>query len=47
MHFPLLDIDMDLFVDRVVTRPLREGYGDDDPESVVAILIFALGQLAN
>ncbi|KAL1582279.1 hypothetical protein WHR41_09169 [Cladosporium halotolerans] len=42
--FPLLD--MDLFVDRVVARLLREGYGDDDPESVVALLVFALGQLA-
>lgn len=41
---PLLDLD--LFMDRVVTRLLQEGYADDDPESVVALLVFALGQLA-
>jgi hypothetical protein len=41
---PLLDLD--LFMDSVVARLLREGYRDDDPESVLALLVFALGQLA-
>lgn len=37
---------MELFVDEVVARLLRQGYRDDDPESVIALLVFALGQLA-
>jgi hypothetical protein len=41
---PLLEADV--FVDVVVARLLQEGYGDDDPESVLALLVFALGQLA-
>jgi hypothetical protein len=44
MLLPLLDLD--LFMDGVVARLLREGYRDDDPESVLALLVFALGQLA-
>lgn len=42
--FPLLDLD--LFMDRVVTKVLCQGYGDDDPESVLALLVFALSRLA-
>lgn len=41
---PLLDLD--LFMDGIVARLLRDGYRDDDPESVLALLVFALGQLA-
>lgn len=41
---PLLD--QDLFMDGIVARLLRDGYRDDDPESVLALLVFALGQLA-
>lgn len=41
---PLLDLD--LFMDGIVARLLREGYRDDDPKSVLALLVFALGQLA-
>jgi hypothetical protein len=41
---PLLEANM--FVDGVVPRLLQEGYRDDDPESVLALLVFALGQLA-
>lgn len=41
---PLLDRDM--FMDRIAARLLREGYRDDDPESVLALLVLALGQLA-
>lgn len=44
MLLPLLDLD--LFMDSTVTRVLREGYRNDDLESVVALLVFALGQLA-
>lgn len=44
MLLPLLDLD--LFMDSIVTRVLREGYRNDDLESVVALLVFALGQLA-
>ncbi|KAM0714186.1 hypothetical protein Q7P37_009973 [Cladosporium fusiforme] len=44
MLLPLLDLD--LFMDRTVSRLLRDGYRDDDPESVLALLVFALGQLA-
>jgi hypothetical protein len=41
---PLLEANM--FVDGVVARLLQEGYRDDGPESVLALLVFALGQLA-
>ncbi|KAM0698008.1 hypothetical protein Q7P36_002862 [Cladosporium allicinum] len=41
---PLLDLD--IFVGGAVARFLREGYRDDDPQSVLALLVFALGQLA-
>lgn len=44
MLLPLLDPD--IFMDRVVARLLREGYQDDDPESFLALTVFALGQLA-
>lgn len=37
---------MEMFLDEVVARLLREGYRDDDPESVIALLVFALSQLA-
>lgn len=40
---PLLDLD--LFMDGIVARLLRDGYRDD-PGSVLALLVFALGQLA-
>lgn len=42
--FPILD--RNLFVDGVLTRLSRQGYKDDDPESVLALLVCALGQLA-
>jgi hypothetical protein len=42
--FPLLILDD--FMNNIVARVLRHGYRDDDPESVVALLVFALGQLA-
>ena len=41
---PLLDLND--FMGGVVTRLLRDGFRDDDPESVLALLVFALGQLA-
>jgi hypothetical protein len=41
---PLLNLDD--FLGGVVARLLREGFRDDDPESVLALLVFALGQLA-
>jgi hypothetical protein len=42
--FPLLILDD--FMNNTVAGVLRYGYGDDDPESIVALLVFALGQLA-
>jgi hypothetical protein len=42
--FPLLNSND--FLSGVVARLLREGFRDDDPESVLALLVFALGQLA-
>lgn len=36
----------DIFMDRIASRLLQEGYRDDDPEGVLALLVFALGQLA-
>jgi hypothetical protein len=41
---PLLDPD--IFMSGAVARLLREGYKDDDLEGVLALLVFALGQLA-
>jgi hypothetical protein len=41
---PLLDPD--IFISGAVARLLREGYKDDDLEGVLALLVFALGQLA-
>lgn len=43
--FPLLEADH--FMDKVVARLLSEGYKDDDPEGVLALLVFALGHLAH
>jgi hypothetical protein len=42
--FPLLILDD--FMDNIVARVLRHGCRDDDPGSVIALLVFALGQLA-
>jgi hypothetical protein len=42
--FPLLILDE--FKNNVVAKLLIHGYRDDDPESVLALLVFALGQLA-
>lgn len=40
---PVLDYDS---TNEVVVRLSREGYGDCDPQGVVALLVYALGQLA-
>jgi hypothetical protein len=37
---------LDEFMSNVVAKVLRHGYRDDDHESVIALLVFALGQLA-
>ena len=42
--YPLLN--RDAFMNEVVARLLREGYGDGDVGSVLALLVFALGQVA-
>ncbi|KAM0722008.1 hypothetical protein Q7P37_002934 [Cladosporium fusiforme] len=42
--FPLLD--MHTFLDGVVARLAREGYKDGDPEAVLGLLVFALGEFA-
>ncbi|EMC98891.1 hypothetical protein BAUCODRAFT_384024 [Baudoinia panamericana UAMH 10762] len=42
--YPLLNRDG--FMNGIVARLLREGYGDDDAGSVLALLVFALGQVA-
>lgn len=42
--YPLLD--QEAFMDEVVARSLREGYKDGDSGSVLALLVFALGQVA-
>jgi len=42
--FPLLNKDS--FMDNTVARLLRDGYGDGDVNAVVALLVFALGQVA-
>lgn len=39
-------LDYDFFTNEVVARLSREGYADGDPQSVVALLVYALGQLA-
>lgn len=41
--YPILDYDS---TKEVVARLSQEGYADCDPQSVVALLIYALGQLA-
>jgi hypothetical protein len=41
---PLLDLES--FMTEIVARLLRDGLKDNDPESVLALLVFALGQLA-
>ncbi|KAK5127930.1 hypothetical protein LTR85_005047 [Meristemomyces frigidus] len=42
--YPLLNRES--FMNEVVARLLREGYGDGDIGSVLALLVFALGQVA-
>lgn len=42
--FPLLD--MHSFLDGVVARLARQGYRDGDPEAVLGLLVFALGEFA-
>lgn len=42
--FPLLILED--FKDNIVAKVLLHGYGEDDPEGVIALLVFALGQLA-
>lgn len=42
--YPLLSRDS--FMNEIVARLLREGYGDGDAGAVLALLVFALGQLA-
>jgi hypothetical protein len=39
-------LDYDFFTNEVIARLSREGYADGDPQSVVALLVYALGQLA-
>lgn len=42
--FPLLNRDS--FMNRTVAPLLRDGYADGDPNAVLALLVFALGQVA-
>lgn len=42
--YPLLNRES--FMNNIVARLLREGYGDGDAGSVLALLVFALGQVA-
>ena len=42
--FPLLN--RDTFMNRTVAPLLRDGYADGDPNAVLALLVFALGQVA-
>ena len=42
--FPLLN--RDAFMNATVAPLLREGYADGDPNAVLALLVFALGQVA-
>jgi hypothetical protein len=39
-------LNHDAFMDDVVARLLREGYADGDCQSVLALMVFALGQVA-
>lgn len=39
-------LDYDFFTNELIARLSREGYADGDPQSVVALLVYALGQLA-
>ena len=43
--FPLLN--RDTFMNGTVAPLLRDGYADGDPNAVLALLVFALGQVAN
>lgn len=42
--FPLLN--RDTFMNSTVAPLLRDGYGDGDPNAVIALMVFALGQVA-
>lgn len=42
--FPLLNRDS--FINGIVSPLLRDGYGDGDPNAVLALLVFALGKVA-
>lgn len=44
MLLPILDRES--FMNDVVTRVMRDGYGDGDTATVLALLVFALGQVA-
>lgn len=39
-------LNYDAFMNDVVTCLLREGYADGDPQAVLALMVFALGQVA-
>lgn len=39
-------LNYDVFADEVVARLLREGYSDGDPQAVLALMVFSLGQVA-
>lgn len=39
-------LNHDVFMDEVVARLLREGYADGDPQAVLALMVFALGQVS-
>lgn len=42
--YPILD--QENFMNGIVARPLREGYGEGDAGSVLALMVFALGKVA-
>lgn len=42
--YPILNHDS--YTNEVIARLSRQGYADGDPQSVVALLVYALGQLA-
>lgn len=39
-------LNHDAFTNDIVARLLRDGYADGDPQAVLALMVFALGQLA-
>ncbi|KAK5108758.1 hypothetical protein LTR62_007818 [Meristemomyces frigidus] len=43
--YPILN--RDTFMNDIVARLLRDGYGDGDSGSVLALMVFALGEVAN